>query len=99
MTILFDDEYTILKDIEELGNAIILLGSPDEDDWDSWKPIYNKIFSDKISSVIYDLMPDFDPYIPDTSYKEDVCSFWQAFKEELRYNTKIIYTHYTYEHN
>lgn len=99
MTILFDDEYTKLKDIEELGDAILLLGTSDEEDWDIWQPIYNKIFSERISDTIYNLMPEFHPYIPDTSYKEDVCSFWYAFKEELKNNTKIIYTHHTNENN
>lgn len=99
MTILFDDEYNKLKNIEELGDAIMLLGTPDEDDWDTWKPIYDKIFSERIANTIHSLMPDFDPYIPDTSYKEDVSSFWYSFKEELKHNTKIIYTHHTYAHN
>lgn len=99
MTILFDDEYNKLKNIEELGDAIMSLGTSDEDDWDTWKPIYDKIFSERIADIIHSLMPDFDPYIPDTSYKEDVSSFWYAFKDELKNNTKIIYTHHTYEHN
>ena len=43
--------------------------------------LFNTIFSYEISRVIYKRFPDFDPYIPDTTYGADVCSFIREFDD------------------
>lgn len=50
-----------------------------DEDSPVWDKLFDFIFSDKISRIIYKRFPDFDPYIPDTSYKEDVCAFIYSF--------------------
>ena len=46
-----------------------------------WKKAYDTIFSSTVSDVIYERFPDFHPYIPDTTYIEDVTAFVRDFKE------------------
>lgn len=46
----------------------------------AWSEVYGLVFSDAVSRVIYGRFPDFDPYIPDSSYEEDVVSFVQSFE-------------------
>lgn len=45
-----------------------------------WSRLYDTVFSDSISKVIYNRFPDFDPFDPDASYKEDVCVFIHWFR-------------------
>lgn len=45
------------------------------DDDEIWTSLFNAVFRPEVSGVIYEKYPDFNPYIPDTSYQEDVCSF------------------------
>lgn len=49
----------------------------------SWEDKYDKIFSDKISRKVFDLI-SLDYYDPDTSYEEDVSAFMSAFNEYMR---------------
>ena len=49
-------------------------------DDNAWEKLYNKVFSEEISRIIYKRFPNFDWYDPDTSYYEDVNAFIEAFK-------------------
>lgn len=49
-----------------------------------WMRLFNTVFSDEICGIIYKRFPDFKPYIPDTTYGEDVCSFIEEFKNYSR---------------
>lgn len=51
--------------------------------------LFDAIFNEEMSGKIYKILRNFEPYIPDTTYQEDVCSFWAAFKREME-NIKII---------
>ena len=61
---------------------------PNKDDYNYENPIwirlFNTVFSDEISRIIYKRFPDFEPYIPDTTYGEDVRSFIEKFKDYSR---------------
>ena len=48
---------------------------------DEWENVYDIIFGDKVCVVVVDSIPNFDWFNPDTTYKEDVLSFIQAFIE------------------
>lgn len=81
------DDFETLIEIANKGDEIMDMALKQwdsvSDDWDLWEPVYNKIFSSEIYGVINNILDNFDPYIPDTTYQEDVCSFWSAFKQEL----------------
>ena len=55
---------------------------------DEWENIYDIIFGDEVSGVVVDAIPNFDWFNPDTTYKEDVLAFIQAF---LNIATDITY--------
>lgn len=61
---------------------------PNKDDYNYenpvWIRLFNTVFSDEISGIIYKRFPDFEPYIPDTTYGEDVRSFIKEFKDYSR---------------
>ena len=76
------DEYCILKAIEAKVNAAAEYITPEWND-DDWERLYNFVFSDKISRVVYSIIPDFNWYDPDTTYQEDVCAFIGAFLREM----------------
>lgn len=76
------DEYCILKAIEAKVIAVTEYMRPEWTD-DDWKRLYHFVFSDKISGVVYEIIPDFDWYYPDTTYQEDVCAFINAFLREM----------------
>ena len=76
------DEYCILKTIEAKVNAATEYITPEWND-DDWERLYHFVFSDKISRVVYNIIPDFDWYDPDTTYQEDVCAFIGAFLREM----------------
>ena len=46
-----------------------------------WGRLYNYIFSDKVSSKIYKLCPDFHYPDPDASYYDDVTAFISGFED------------------
>ena len=48
---------------------------------DVWENLYNRVFSDEVSTIIFRLFPDFNYHDPDTSYYEDVVAFINAFIE------------------
>ena len=48
---------------------------------DEWENLYDIIFDDKVCGVVTDSIPNFDWFDPDTSYKEDILAFIQAFFE------------------
>ena len=83
--IILKEDYEILKSILDKGFRLIDAALPQGplESWDVWEPVYHRIFSDDMSRVIYKLIPSFDPYIPDTSYGEDVLSFWREFVEVM----------------
>lgn len=75
-------EYRCLKDIEAKVIAATEYIRPEWTD-DDWKRLYRFVFSDRISGVVYSIIPDFDWYNPDTTYQEDVCAFINAFLREM----------------
>lgn len=91
--IILEEDYTILKNILNRGNRLIDAAyskwDGKTDDWDIWMPVYERIFSKDMSRVIWNKLPGFDPYIPDTTYQEDVCAFWRAFNEEMD-NAEVV---------
>ena len=85
--IILEEDYTILKSILDKGNRLVDAAyskwDGKTDDWSIWEPVYKRIFSEDMSRVIWSKLSGFDPYIPDTTYREDVCAFWRAFVEEM----------------
>lgn len=59
-----------------------------EDD-EAWECAYELIFSDKCSSIVFEIVGNLDYYDPDTSYFEDTQAFMCAFKE-LMENIKVV---------
>jgi len=55
---------------------------------ESWKELYDFIFSEDVSKKIYEAFPDFHYCDPDASYEEDVLAFILAFDEYSNYNTR-----------
>lgn len=56
-------------------------GDVDPVAYETWKALYDKVFSDEISKVIEARFKDFQWYCPDTSYHDDVCAFIDRFSE------------------
>lgn len=85
MRTILSKDYNVLQrivdDFDPLIDRSLEVWDGITDDWDLWRPVYDIIFSEDVSGVIYTILRDFDPYIPDTTYQEDVCSFWMAFKQ------------------
>lgn len=80
------EDYEILKNIYNKYSKLIeksIEVSKGDNDWEIWSPVFDRIFSKNVSRKIYELLPYFEPYIPDTTYQADVCAFWYAFEEEL----------------
>lgn len=60
---------------------------------EAWEALYNFVFSDNISGVIQQILPNFEWFDPDTTHQEDVCAFIDAFwreVDEIEYNNLII---------
>lgn len=57
-------------------------------DDNTWEKLYDIVFSDEISKVIYKKFPNFEWYDPDTSYYKDVTAFIEAFKEYAKNNNE-----------
>lgn len=93
MRIILIEDYEVLLPIIDKGDRLITAAyeawDGKTDDWNIWRPVFDAIFSEEMSGKIYEILRNFDPYIPDTTYQEDVCSFWIAFKREME-NIKII---------
>lgn len=56
---------------------------------DEWENVYDIIFGDKVCDVVVDAIPNFDWFDPDTTYKEDVLAFIQAFLDTAKDITYI----------
>lgn len=93
MRIILLEDYSKLLPIIDKGDRLIngayAAYDGKTDDWDIWRPVYDAIFSEDVSGKIYDILKGFDPYIPDTTYQEDVCAFWHSFKREME-DVRII---------
>lgn len=91
MRVILKEDFEVLARIREIGNRLIdgAIVANDPESWDIWQPVFNKIFSEEMSGKIYEILTNFDPYILDTSYSEDVCSFWGAFEREMN-DVKIV---------
>ena len=50
----------------------------------SWEDLYDIVFSKKVSKRIYEILPNFSWYDPDTTYQEDVVAFITQFKEYFK---------------
>jgi len=66
-----------LLKINKKANDII------NDEFLTWEEKYDRIFSDKISKKVFELIR-LDYWDPDTSYEEDVQAFMSAFNERLK---------------
>lgn len=51
-----------------------------DEDSGVWAQLYDVVFSENVSKKIFKRFK-FDYYDPDTSYREDVCAFIDAFNE------------------
>lgn len=58
-----------------------LYGCVDERAWETWKGLYEKVFSAEISGAIQKRFSDFSWSDPDATYHDDVCAFINAFVE------------------
>lgn len=45
----------------------------------SWEAKYDLIFSEKLSKCVFKIARGFEYYDPDSSYKDDVMAFYNAF--------------------
>ena len=84
--ILLEEDYIALKEILDKYNRLISAAIQEDstlESWDVWEPVYNKVFSNECSQRIRKILPSFRPYIPDTTYGEDVCAFWRSFQEVM----------------
>lgn len=83
MHIVNDTEYLILtrlqKTIDDAYDKVMESTYSEE----AWEALYHFVFSDKISRKIYEILPNFVWYDPDTTYQEDVCAFIGAFGREM----------------
>lgn len=88
MKIITKEDYNILSPIIDKGDRLIdgamSVWDGVTDDWTIWEPVFDQIFSEEMSDKIYEILKNFNPYIPDTTYQEDVCAFWYAFKREMQ---------------
>ena len=57
--------------------------------WEVWSPVFDNIFSERCSRIVYKLLPNFNPYIPDTTYGADVMGFWREFEDTMN-NIKVV---------
>lgn len=57
----------------------------------SWSALYHYVFSDNVLGEVERIVPDFDWYDPDKSYRADVCAFIGAFDLEMNNITIIDY--------
>ena len=92
MLILLKEDYHILKEVFDKYNRLIeaaLLEDASGEEWDVWSPVFDHIFSERCSRIVYKLLPNFNPYIPDTTYGADVMGFWRAFEESMN-NIKVV---------
>ena len=92
MLILLKEDYRTLKDVFDKYNRLIeaaLLEDASGEEWEVWSLVYDHIFSERCSRIVYKLIPNFNPYIPDTTYGADVMGFWRAFEESMN-NIKIV---------
>jgi len=53
------------------------------DDSLTWDEKYSKVFSDKISTKVFDLTK-LEYWDPDTTYEEDTCAFVNALDEHVK---------------
>jgi hypothetical protein len=83
MNIVNDYEYFILKKLQETidraYDKVVELECSEE----AWEALYHFVFSDRVSNKIYEILPNFEWYDPDATYREDVCAFIDAFWREM----------------
>lgn len=78
-----------LKTILELNNKVNYIVDLNL----SWELKYNLIFSDEISSRVFELI-DLDYYDPDSTYEADVLAFvdgFNLFTKEHKITSKLIH--------
>lgn len=49
-----------------------------------WKDVYDSVFSKNEMKRLYEILPDFDWYDPDTTYQEDTVAFITQFSEYFK---------------
>lgn len=83
MNIVNDYDYFILKKLQETIDRAYDKVVESECSEEAWKALYHFVFSDRVSHKIYEILPSFEWYNPDTTYQEDVCAFINAFRREM----------------
>lgn len=83
MNIVNDYEYFILKKLQETIDRAYDKVVESECSEEAWEALYHFVFSDRVSNKIYEILPNFEWYDPDTTYQEDVCAFIGAFLIEM----------------
>lgn len=83
MHIVSDNDYLILKKLQEVIDRAYDKVVESECSEEAWEALYNFVFSDGISRKICEILPNFVWYDPDTTYQEDVCAFIDAFWREM----------------
>jgi hypothetical protein len=92
MAIVFKEDYQTLKEVFDKYNRLIeaaLLEDASGEEWEVWSPVFDHIFSERCSRIVYKLLPNFHPYIPDTTYGADVMGFWREFEDSMN-NIKVV---------
>ena len=92
MLILLKEDYHILKEVFDKYNRLIeaaLLEDASGEEWEVWSSVFDNIFSERCSGIVYKLLPNFNPYIPDTTYGADVMGFWREFEDTMN-NIKVV---------
>ena len=83
MHIVNDNDYLILKKLQETIDRAYDKVVESECSEEAWEALYHFVFSDRVSNKIYEILPNFEWYDPDATYREDVCAFIGAFWREM----------------
>lgn len=76
------DYLTLLRLQKEINDAYdkVMESTYSEE---AWEALYHFVFSDRIVHEIWEILPSFDWFDPDTTFQEDVCAFIDAFWREM----------------
>lgn len=83
MNIVNDYDYFILKKLQETIDRAYDKVVESECSEEALEALYHFVFSDRVSNKIYEILPNFEWYDPDATYREDVCAFIDAFWREM----------------
>ena len=90
-----NSNYFQLKEIYNYFTLIInnALTNDSEQIWqDLYGNVFNSHFSKKINTLLKDINNSLEYYDPDTSYKDDVMAFYNAFDNKMK-TLNILFNH------